>query len=201
MNNNSYKLKYYKYKNKYLELKEKIFITQEGGIFPAQTGTIGFFIDIRSDLWGSTRLRVDATNKKIYGEFNKLLDLSYDQLCNLSCAVVKQDQSVKEWTFPIVKRGYHNFDETVKYKRISDFKAALDNEDKVKETLVEVQKCLDDLNNELSKIQKNVNYPNKYKRDNLGYINRNIVYCIVCKINYGKSNEIIAIYRYEPPKT
>ena len=194
MNNDSYKLKYYKYKNKYLELKQKTLNNQKGGILPAQTGTIGFFID--NTKLGNNHLGFSVIFKQIYGGLgrNVPIDLSYDQLCELSCAVVKQDQIAKEWAFPIVKRYNHFTQETLKYKRNSNFKAVIEKKEDVENTKTEVLLCLDELNKIIDDEMK------KDKKSHIGFINKQIRYCIVCKVNLLTKNEIIQIYEYPQEK-
>jgi hypothetical protein len=204
MNNNSYKLKYYKYKNKYLELKQKNLINQEGGIFPAQTGKIAFFIDLPPKFGYDRYLNINVEEKQIYGGMggNHPIELSYGQLCELSCAVVKEGQSAKEWIFPIVERSAHYTTETLKYRRnsVTNFSILkIDKDDNVEKIKNEVLSCLSDLNKIIKSVLES-DKTTKWKKDTLGYIDRTIRYCIVYDVSFAFNNKILAIYKYPEEK-
>jgi hypothetical protein len=199
MNNNTYKLKYYKYKNKYLELKQKTLINQEGGYYIPQIGKIGFFIDKEPTL-GYDNLTVNVDKKEILKGYShtELVKLSYNELCGLSCAVVKQDQSAKEWIFPIVKRSQQYDDKTLNYKRNSELTAKIENEADVEITKKEVLSCLSDLNKIIQNVKES-NETTPYRKRTLGYIDRRIRYCIVCDVNFLGKPVILHIYKFTIP--
>ena len=126
MNSNDfYKSKYSKYKNKYLELKQK---NQEGGILPTQIGTFLFYIPIgelnKKDYevttthytpmspspYDQARDILIVKNKSIIGEKY----LSYDDLYNMSILVIplvneNKIASTTEWFLPNIKKSTSRF--------------------------------------------------------------------------------------------
>ena len=131
MNNiDLYKLKYSKYKSKYLELKQK---NLEGGVLPKVTGHVGFYMDpqefdikynfherkIDGYIHGVKRTRSEwEIHKNEDKEQKDNVNLSFDELCKMSLLVIplpkrniNEPANPKEWIIPTKGRFFSSWKE------------------------------------------------------------------------------------------